>query len=218
MIKKFNEFINEDFTDLYKRWKNKEVRKEDKDNTNYVDLGLPSGTLWADRNLGATDINDCGLYYQFGITDGLDYKEILKFTYEDRYEKRIDGNVNIISEDGNLLDEYDAVYKATHGKAKMATSEQIMALVTNTETEIDFEKEKIILKSKNNGKCLYFPFNAIYYHGTNRNYGNSICILSKTLHKGSCQVLLCMSARTVISTLNIGKCSGCNVRGVMNKK
>ena len=29
MIKKFNEFINEDFTDLYKRWKNKEVRKED---------------------------------------------------------------------------------------------------------------------------------------------------------------------------------------------
>ena len=29
MIKKFAEFINEDFTDLYKRWKKKDVRKED---------------------------------------------------------------------------------------------------------------------------------------------------------------------------------------------
>ena len=29
MIKKFSEFINEDFTDLYKRWKKKDVRKED---------------------------------------------------------------------------------------------------------------------------------------------------------------------------------------------
>lgn len=29
MIKKFKEFVNEDFTDLYKRWKDKEVRKED---------------------------------------------------------------------------------------------------------------------------------------------------------------------------------------------
>ena len=29
MIKKFNDFLNEDFTDLYKRWKEKETRKED---------------------------------------------------------------------------------------------------------------------------------------------------------------------------------------------
>ena len=31
-----------------------------------VDLGLPSGTLWAKFNLGADSETDCGNYYQFG--------------------------------------------------------------------------------------------------------------------------------------------------------
>ena len=28
-----------------------------------VDLGLPSGRLWADRNIGATSPEDVGLYF-----------------------------------------------------------------------------------------------------------------------------------------------------------
>ena len=31
-----------------------------------IDLGLPSGTLWADRNIGATDIYDGGKLFQWG--------------------------------------------------------------------------------------------------------------------------------------------------------
>ena len=31
-----------------------------------VDLGLPSGTLWADRNVGADSPEDCGNYYAWG--------------------------------------------------------------------------------------------------------------------------------------------------------
>ena len=30
---------------------------------NMIDLGLPSGTLWADRNVGATSPEDAGLYF-----------------------------------------------------------------------------------------------------------------------------------------------------------
>lgn len=30
---------------------------------NMVDLGLPSGTLWADRNVGATSPEDFGTYF-----------------------------------------------------------------------------------------------------------------------------------------------------------
>ena len=33
---------------------------------NFIDLGLPSGTLWADRNLGAIKPEDAGLYFRFG--------------------------------------------------------------------------------------------------------------------------------------------------------
>lgn len=36
----------------------------------WVDLGLPSGLLWADRNLGAATVVDIGLYYSWGNIDG----------------------------------------------------------------------------------------------------------------------------------------------------
>ena len=42
----------------------------------YVDLGLPSGTLWATMNVGATTITGIGTYYKYGETtpyDGTDY-------------------------------------------------------------------------------------------------------------------------------------------------
>ena len=36
----------------------------------YVDLGLPSGTLWATMNVGATSETDYGLYFAWGETTG----------------------------------------------------------------------------------------------------------------------------------------------------
>ena len=36
----------------------------------YVDLGLPSGTLWAKCNIGAYTETDAGLYFQWGDTQG----------------------------------------------------------------------------------------------------------------------------------------------------
>ena len=38
----------------------------------YVDLGLPSGTLWAACNVGASKPSDDGQYFQWGDTQGLD--------------------------------------------------------------------------------------------------------------------------------------------------
>ena len=36
----------------------------------YVDLGLPSGTLWATMNVGASSETDYGLYFAWGETQG----------------------------------------------------------------------------------------------------------------------------------------------------
>ena len=36
----------------------------------YVDLGLPSGTLWATMNVGASEPSGAGLYFQWGDTSG----------------------------------------------------------------------------------------------------------------------------------------------------
>lgn len=37
---------------------------------NMVDLGLPSGLLWADRNVGAKSVDDYGTYFAWGETEG----------------------------------------------------------------------------------------------------------------------------------------------------
>ncbi len=47
-------------------WSNKQVRTANGQHNghNYVDLGLPSGTLWATCNVGAKSINDFGKQYK----------------------------------------------------------------------------------------------------------------------------------------------------------
>ena len=42
----------------------------------YVDLGLPSGTLWATKNVGATNETDYGLYFQWGDTQGYTSEQV----------------------------------------------------------------------------------------------------------------------------------------------
>ena len=45
-----------------------------------IDLGLPSGRLWADRNVGAEKETDYGLYFQWGDTVG--YADTSHSTWE----------------------------------------------------------------------------------------------------------------------------------------
>lgn len=42
----------------------------------YVDLGLPSGTLWATMNVGSESETDNGLYFAWGETEGYDIDQI----------------------------------------------------------------------------------------------------------------------------------------------
>lgn len=44
----------------------------------FVDLGLPSGTLWATCNVGATSPEQRGLYFAFGETKGYSAEQVKK--------------------------------------------------------------------------------------------------------------------------------------------
>ena len=56
----------------------------------YVDLGLPSGTLWATCNVGASKPEEYGLYYQWGDTQGYSSD-----TSDGRYFDWKDGSGNV---------------------------------------------------------------------------------------------------------------------------
>ena len=47
----------------------------------WVDLGLPSGLLWATRNVGATSPEDYGNYYAWGETEPRDYYDWEHYRY-----------------------------------------------------------------------------------------------------------------------------------------
>ena len=47
----------------------------------YVDLGLPSGTMWATCNVGATSPEDCGNYYAWGETRPKEIYHDSTYTY-----------------------------------------------------------------------------------------------------------------------------------------
>lgn len=75
-----------------------------------VDLGLPSGTKWLDRNIGATSILDPGAYFSWGNTEGvlkskqlMTLDEIMIMLYGDSYTQDEKQKVKTIIENNNFL-------------------------------------------------------------------------------------------------------------------
>ena len=156
MLKKFSEFIEEGmWGSALKRSNTGEERRESKDNTQYIDLGLPSGTLWADRNIGATEPEEYGDLYAWGETEPKE--EYTWYNYKwgadcTKYNKK-DGNTVLDPED-------DVVYLKTKGKAHIPTIEQIRELLDNTTSEKQIINGVIggLYKSNINGNTIFIPF------------------------------------------------------------
>ena len=92
----------------------------------YVDLGLPSGTKWAVKNLGATSDNRIGNKYAWGETKSTFTKENYKFWNNDTQEY-----VKYTTWGSVLELEDDAAYVALGGNWRMPTKEQAEELLSN---------------------------------------------------------------------------------------
>jgi len=58
-------------TNIFRKGANFKIEKEDEGD--WVDLGLPSGTIWATRNVGASSPEDYGDYFAWGETEPKSY-------------------------------------------------------------------------------------------------------------------------------------------------
>lgn len=132
----------------------------------YVDLGLPSGTLWATMNVGASKPSDTGLYFQWGDTKGYTADQVGKsklFLWTDykwnqsgddetftRYEKPC----------ATLKLEDDAAHVNMGGDWHMPTPTQIQELIDNTTTAWTTRDgiNGILFTSKSDGpKSIFIP-------------------------------------------------------------
>lgn len=96
----------------------------------YVDLGLPSGTLWATCNVGANSPEEYGDYFAWGeTTTKSSYFESNSTTYG--LSTSTLHSRGIIGEDGNLTASYDAATANWGGSWRMPTRDEIKELVNN---------------------------------------------------------------------------------------
>ena len=107
----------------------------------YVDLDLPSGTLWATMNVGAANPLDCGLYFQWGDTKGYTFNQVgkdKKFDWKNYKLCDLPNDIFIkYSDKGDTLAvEDDAASVNMGGDWHMPTSEQCQELIDCTTNEI----------------------------------------------------------------------------------
>ena len=114
-----------------------------------VDLGLPSGLKWADRNVGADTPQDDGLFFSWGNVEGHTVDEngntIDGYLFdEDTYATTTGGQYT-----GSELDiEHDAATVNMGNNWRMPTIDEISELVKNTDHYYIDENGSIVIESQ----------------------------------------------------------------------
>lgn len=147
----------------------------------YVDLGLPSGMLWATCNVGAKKPTDYGLYFQWGDTIGYPKEQIgkdKKFDWSD-YKFSIDGSFKNFSKyntAGATLElEDDAAHINMGGDWHMPTPAQIQELINETTSTWEAQNGvngRLFTSKIDSSKSIFIPA-AGYAWGGSLSYSGS---------------------------------------------
>ena len=156
----------------------------------FVDLGLPSGLLWAETNIGAETAADDGNYYAWGETAPHTY------TYNWRSYKYGSSYSNLSkynsSDSKTVLDkDDDAAYVNWGSSCRMPTRKEFSELLNSdnctwtwtsqtTSSGSSIEGYKVI--SKTNGSSIFLPASGDRYDYDLQNHGSCGYYWSSTLN------------------------------------
>ena len=141
-----------------------------------IDLGLPSGTLWANKNIGASSETDSGQYFQWGDINGFTAGQVTgtcksksfdwaNYKYSDgtesgttKYQGTGEGKDGLVT----LEAVDDAAIINMHGNWRMPTEAEFTELLNGTTNAwvTDYQGSGVngrLFTSKANGKTLFFP-------------------------------------------------------------
>ena len=132
----------------------------------YVDLGLPSGLLWATCNVGANAPEECGDYFAWGETQPKDTYDWSTYQYcmgsaitLTKYCNFADAGYNGFTDNlTTLLPEDDAAAANWGGNWRMPTAEEFEELLDNT--TVTWTQQNGVngsLYTASNGNSLFLP-------------------------------------------------------------
>ena len=198
----------------------------------YVDLGLPSKTMWATCNVGADKPEYEGLLFQFGRVDG--------YKYGDKNHRFRSNALNIhdtgskyvpltvsgkVYKENEILDLEDDVAHVNMGGAwRMPTKDDLEELYYNTTHNVETVNgvKGMMYTSNINGHQLFIPFiRGCYYNEDWENWDRSYNIVwSSQVHAsyiGNVYNLYCDFHGTT-KMYNDSRSSAFSVRGVFRKQ
>ena len=154
----------------------------------FVDLGLPSGTLWATCNIGADAPEEYGAYFAWGETTRKDiytwetYKWC-KGSYSTMTKYCTDSNNGTVDGKRELDPEDDAAYVCWGASWRMPTTEQQKELIEKCTWEPKTLKGvNGRLVTGPNGKTLFFPAAGYYEDGLLHDAGSSCSCWSRSCY------------------------------------
>lgn len=155
----------------------------------YVDLGLPSGLLWATCNIGASKIEDVGGYYAYGETEtkekySWDNYKWCKGTSDSITKYCMDSKVGNVDNINELEESDDIAYLKWGTSWRIPSREDFEELLDNCVLTPTIENGVYghLLVSKLNGNTIFFPKTNIYNDNRSKFYG---AYLTRTVRKKS---------------------------------
>ena len=159
----------------------------------YVDLGLPSGTMWATFNVGSNNIIDNGLLFQWGRVDGYRYDDKNNKFITPEQNKQYTGNEYIpVTTSGTTYDESntlnledDAANANMGGYWRMPTKDELQELLDNTTYDVITVNgvKGMLFTSNINGHKLFIPFSGYFGDSNFRWLGYNANIWSSSVHE-----------------------------------
>ena len=124
----------------------------DSNHPHAIDLGLPSGTLWACCNVGASKPEEYGGYYAWGETITKSYYDLKTYQYYNSNSEWVDIGSDIAGTS------YDAATANWGAPWRMPTSTQIGELLNNTTSQWTTQNGVYGRKfTGSNGGCVFLP-------------------------------------------------------------
>lgn len=189
------------------------------DGHEYVDLGLPSGTLWATCNVGADKPEEPGDFFPWGDTEPKGAEECTPENYK-FYDEDTDDFTKYNEEGGTLLPEDDAATANWGDGWRMPNEAEAEELLENTTHEWTMLNGRSgMLFTAKNGKTLFLPAAGFYdFEDGHLGWGvtgwyslNSYCDSDRAV----CIYITCERDDAYVNVDN-HRCCGESVRAVRN--
>lgn len=146
------------------------VEPDTPDEHEWVDLGLPNGTLWATCNIGATSPDEFGDYFAWGETAPKEVYDWSNYKWCNGSEETMtkycsNSSFGIVDNKTELDPEDDAAYVNWGPSWRMPTHEQLQELVDNcTWKWTTYAGVSGIELTGPNGNTLFFPAASYRYY------------------------------------------------------